>query len=245
MRVCLDLDAVASHRTGTALHRVGRFELMRPLEVVVRHDRQTARHPEATVHTSTWLPSDDIVTVHGIPTLGVARSLMSLAALPAVSDEALRGAVDEAVRDRKATDRWLCWRLEQVRCRGRNGVIRFEEVLTRRAGGEKTESWLEREFLRVLETAGVPLPVCQRRIRKRGIFLARVDFAFPGTNVVIEVSGNEHHATAAQRIQDAQRRNRLLLEGFQVLEFTYEDVVENPALVIATVRRALYDARAA
>ena len=54
-----------------------------------------------------------------------------------------------------------------------------------------------------------------------------------------EVTGHEFHASRDQRAADADRRNRLLLAGYQVLEFTYDDVVRHPERVIATLREAL------
>ena len=212
---------------------------------MVSHGRQTVRSPLALVHTSTWLPTDDLVEVDGIPTLGLARTLISLAgAVPQIPLDTVRGAVDEAVRDGKPSDPWLSWRLEQVRCRGRRGVSVFEEILTRRAGGEATESWLERELLRVLAAAGVPLPVCQRRIQHQGAFVGRVDFAYLDAGVIIEVTGHEHHSTAKERAADARRRNDLQLAGYRVIEFTYNDVVGDPAYVVAKVLDALVLARA-
>ncbi|HEX2576384.1 MAG TPA: DUF559 domain-containing protein [Aquihabitans sp.] len=241
---CLDLGAVASHRSAAALHGLSSFEVDQPVEVVVRHDRSHRRSPLATVHSSTWLPHDDLVEVAGIPTLGVARTLLTLAALvPTIPFEVVRDAVDTAVRDGKATDRWLCWRLEQVRCRGRNGVSIFEQILSERSGAP-TESWLERELLRLLAAAGLPLPTCQRRIEHRGAFVARVDFVYGPQRVALEVSGHRHHSTAAQLARDARRRNELQLAGYRVLEFTYRDVVECAAVVVAQVSDALTTERA-
>lgn len=200
----------------------------------------------AHVHTTTWLPPDDLIVIDGIACTSMARTLMGLAALtPDLPLDVVRGAVDESIRLSLASDRWLWWRLEKLRCRGRNGVSAFESILATRAGGAITESWLEREFLRVLAEAGVPLPTCQARIGAKGAFVARVDFEYPGTDVVIEVTGASGHSTAAQRAADARRRNQLGRAGRCVLEFTYEQVVAQPAMVVADVLGALADRRAA
>ena len=240
MLACLDNHATASHRTAAALHRMGRFSIGSKPEVVADRRWRSESSSIATVHSSTWLPSDDLVRVNGVPCLGVARTLISLAGeVPRVPADVVAAAVDEAVRDDKATDRWLCWRLEQVRCRGRAGILVLEEILSHRLGGEVAESWLEREFLRVLAAAGLELPVCQQRIDRRGAFVARVDFLYRATWVVIEVLGHEHHSTARQLAADARRRNELQLAGYRVLEFTYRDIVEHPEQVVASVRNAL------
>jgi hypothetical protein len=235
----LAIASPASHRSAAWLHGIPGFPPPERHEVLRLGRERSHDSLLAKIHTTTSLPRHDLTEVDGIPCLSVARTLMTLAALvPEISAERVRGAVDDAVRLGLASDPWLWWRLEQLRCRGRNGVSVFEDVLTARAD-HPTESWLERELLRVLREAGVPLPVCQERIAARGAFVARVDFLYAPQRIVIEVSGVVAHASATQRAGDARRRNRLLLEGYLVLEFTYEQIVRDPQLVIDAVLDAL------
>jgi very-short-patch-repair endonuclease len=121
----------------------------------------------------------------------------------------------------------------------------MESVLELRADGAVTESWLEREFLRVLERAGLPLPACQARIDNRGSFAARVDFLYEDIALVIEVSGYRHHSTREQMSADARRRADLLDAGYSVLEFSHDQIVNEPAYVAERVRSALSVTRAA
>lgn len=238
---CREVGGVASHRTAAWLHGLhGPWRVDQP-EITRLGPKADYRTSASLVHTTTWLPDDDLVEVDGVPCLSVARTLFSLAALVPASlhRDTVRAAVDDAVRLGKASDRWLWWRLEKSRCRGRNGVRVFESILVERSGGAMTESWLERELLRVLGEAGLPPPVCQGRIRARGAFLARVDFLYPSSRVVIEACGAVAHSSPAQRAADSARRNRLLTAGYLVLEFTYEQVVREPTLVVAQVRDAL------
>ena len=102
-----------------------------------------------------------------------------------------------------------------------------------------TESWLERETLRVLANAGLPAPICQARIAPKGAFVARVDFLYPDHLVVIEVNGHAWHSTRDQVAADAARRRQLVLAGYLVLDFTYDDIVSSPQLVVTQVRAAL------
>lgn len=240
MAACLDLGAVASHRTALWLHDLA----PRPplTDVTVRKGRSTgitSTRDGVRVHTSTNLPRDDVVRVGPIPTTSVARTLMGVAALAEVDDEALLGLVEEAVRRRLATDRWLWWVLEQRRCRGRDGVRRFEAVLARRAELGPTESWLEREVLRLLTHAGLPLPRVQARIRRRGAFVARVDLLYEDEGVVLEALGHAAHASRSQQSADAARASELQLLGLEVHQVTYDQVVRQPEWVVHLVRRAL------
>lgn len=247
LAACLDTAGVATCRTAAWLHGLSGFAGGSPPEVLVARPLFDYRSPIARVHTTTSLPIDDLVVIDGIPSVSVARTLFSLAALVPreLGLEIVRGAVDEAIRDGKARDRWLWWRLERLRCRGRNGVTLFEEILTRRMGGELTESWLERETLRVLEAGGLPVPVCQDRIDRRGAFVARVDFCYPGARVVIEVSGYRWHRTPEHLANDLARRRALTLAGYRVLEYSYDDVVTSSARLVAEVTEALGLRRAA
>ncbi len=234
---CLDTGGVATQRAAAWVHGFGcGFRPGALPAVVVGRRRYDYRSPVAEVHTSTWLPPEDLAIESGVPTLSVARTLFSLAgAAQVVSPSVVADAVDIAVRDGKASDQWLWWMLERTRRRGRNGVLVFEAILASRAGGAVTESWLEREFLRLLREAGVELPACQRRVDHEGAFVARVDFLYAALKLVIEVSGHGTHSTKRQREEDTRRRNELTLAGYRFIEFTYDRIVSDPTGVVAEV----------
>jgi len=236
----LDEGGPVSHRSAIGLHGVTGVRGPVLPDVLTTRARRSNDSEVATVHSTTWLPADDITSVEGIPCTSVARSLFNLAGLvPEVDIETVRGAVADAIRMGKASDAWLWWRLEKLRCRGRSGVSNLEQILMQRADGDITESWLEREFLRLVREAGVPVPVCQRRIRARGAFVARVDFLYELLGIVVEVTGSVAHSSREQRARDATRRNRLGMQGLLVLEFTYDQVVGAPADVISELWAAI------
>ena len=241
LAACLESGGVATCCTAASVHGLDGFAVGPVPDVLVTRARYDYRWPIARIHTTTWLPPEDIVLVGAIPTLGVARTLFSMAALvPAeLTYERVRGAVDDAVRAGLAHDPWLWWTLERLRCRGRNGVSVFEAILATRAEGEVTESWLERETIRVLVGAGLPTPICQQRVRRKGAFVARVDFCYPDVRLVIEVSGYRWHRTRAQMESDLRRRRELTLAGYRVLEYSYDDVVTRPGRLIAEVSEAI------
>lgn len=247
MAACLDLAGVASHRTAAHLHGLTGFGAPPPIiEVTGREGIGSTRSALATVHRTTNLPANDLVWIGPIPATSVARTIFGLAALvPVLDEERVRDVIDTAVRDGLASDPWLWWRLEQLRCRGRNGVSILEGILQDRAGRGRTESWLEREFLGCLERGGLPRPVVQRTIRADGAFLARVDCCYERERIVMEVNGHGSHSTKRQRDADAARVNRLQLAGYRVLQFGYDDVVRTPEVVVATVAEALAVAGAA
>ena len=237
----LDTGGFASHRTAAALYGLDGIDEPDLPEVTVDRRTKRFRSEIAQVHSTLWLPGSHCVVVEGVPTLNVARTLLSLASMvpTSLAHDVVAGAVEQAIATRRATDPWIWWLLEQTRRNGRDGVAVLEAVLASRDAGFVTESWLEREFLSILREAGVPLPICQKRVAEQGAFVARVDFVYEPRSLIIEVSGHAWHHTRAQRARDTARRRRLVLAGFRVLEFTYEDIVGDRAAVAGTVIAAL------
>lgn len=242
----LDHGAVASHWTAAWLHG---FAPHRPtLDITVVRSgprsgliRRGGESPDVRVHSTTSLPRGDVHRIGAIRLTSVARTTLGLAALVPTALEVggLRRLVDATVDEGLATDPWLWWLLSERRCRGRNGVSAFESVLADRARLGPTESWLEREVLRILETAGLPLPTTQQVIRRRGRFAARVDFLYEPERVVVEAMGYTHHRTEEQVASDLARANELQVLGFDVYQFVTRQVVCDPASVVGTVRAAL------
>lgn len=101
------------------------------------------------------------------------------------------------------------------------------------------ESWLERKFVALLRSAGLPLPVTQVRHSLDGVGVVRVDFEFGLLPIVVEVGGRRGYLTRDERQQKERRRNALQLAGKTIYFFTRHDVVDDPAYVIATVAGAL------
>ena len=170
MAACLDTGGVAGFRTAAKLHPL-ESKPWEPvgIEVSTVKGHQITHSSLARIHTSTNLGRDDVTTVRGIPVTSIARTIFDLAALvPEVALDDVRNVVDVAARDGRASDGWLGWRLEKLRCHGRNGVSVLEAILAEREGKGRTESWLERTFLAVLERAGFPLPKVQQRSLPKG-----------------------------------------------------------------------------
>jgi very-short-patch-repair endonuclease len=79
----------------------------------------------------------------------------------------------------------------------------------------------------------------QVKKRKAGGGIARVDLFWDDARLAVELAGHRTHSTRRQRQSDPERAARLGLEGWTVVEFTYEDVVERPDYVVDIVRAYL------
>ena len=62
---------------------------------------------------------------------------------------------------------------------------------------------------------------------------------FRGRKIAIEVDGFAFHTDAEVFQHDRNRQNYLVLNGWQILRFTWQDLVEHPERVIAEIRRVI------
>ena len=88
---------------------------------------------------------------------------------------------------------------------------------------------------RLLRTAG--LTGWQANLPLDGVGV--LDFAFVGQRVAIEIDGRAWHSAGDRFQSDRSRQNRLVLLGWTVLRFTWDDLVHRPDDVIREVRLAL------
>ena len=148
-------------------------------------------------------------------------------------------ALDSALRDGLTSDDFLHRRLVALRGRGRSGCVRLLAVIAGVEASRGGHSYLERAFLELLDELGFLRPDTQRVLAKRKRKMVRVDCHFPGTKVVIELLGYEWHRTPMQMQEDAERLNRLQLDGFLGMQFTYTDVVTRSQTMLANLTEAL------
>jgi hypothetical protein len=226
---------VVSRRAAARLHGFDGFDLDAVEFTIGRECR--GRRPAGipcTVHTMIDPRAGDRVTVDGLPTTSTIRTIIDLARDGASVVE-LEAAVDSAIRSRAATLDAILERLAAMRGPGRWGLGRLYSVLTSSGG----HTMLERRFIELVQRARLPAPTPQVVHRLDGRHVARVDFAFVGHGVVVEVSGGRGHSSPRERAKDARRRNDLQRLGQMVLEFTFEQVIHDPAMVVSVLRSTL------
>jgi len=196
---------------------------------------RSRRHvpPWLTLHTTLSWTRGDVLHKDGVRVSSVARAIIDLARSATARE--LEAVIDEAVRRRLTSVPTLTSRMKALEGRGRNGIVLLRELLLDSGG----ESFLERRFLQLMRQRGLPRPLTQVTSRPRSGRVIRVDFLFPGTSLVVEVSGRRGHSSDADRQNDARRRNTLLGKGLTVLEFTTADVIDDPDYVVAEVGRHL------
>lgn len=226
----------ASRATAAALHGFDGYELRAPYHVTTLRDRNVRRIGHH-VHSTHDLPLIDRAVVEGVPVLSATRTLIDLAGT--TKPDRLTIALDSALRDGLTSEDFLHRRLSALRKAGRPGLIRLLAIMEGAEIVRDGQSWLEREMLRLVASAGLPRPTTQAVLGRRGDKLIRVDFRFAGTPVVVEALGYRWHRTGAQLRIDTERMNELILGGFVPLQFTYTQVVEDPESVVSGIRSAL------
>lgn len=96
--------------------------------------------------------------------------------------------------------------------------------------------------LRAIVLSVPGLEVRPQVVIEHGRFVARVDLADERLRIVIEADSFEFHGSRKDLDRDCRRYNALVVAGWLVLRFTWEQVMFEPGLVASTVR-SLVDLR--
>lgn len=227
------LGGVASHEDAAIAWGLDLVEPGGGVHVAVPRDHARRAHPGVTVHRTRLRP-DEITQVGGIWVTGLVRTLFDLArSLPV--DQAV-AVVDSALRKRRVTVEALVGALRALPPgRGRPRISRVLALVDPLSG-----SVLESLFRVLVVLAGLAPPESQLHIRSRGRLIGRVDFAWQEARLVVETDGFAFHADRRAYRADRRRGNALVLAGWRVLRFSWEDVVHRPDVVVAQVRAALH-----
>ena len=227
-----DLSCV-SHISAASLLGLGTS----PEPVHVTSPRRL-RHPAAwvIVHRAE-LKRTEVTSVGRIPTTTPTRTLMDLGAI--LDRESVESALETALRKGTVSLERLERFVADNARHGKRGAASLRALLSERgAGYTPSESELELRFVRLVRAARLPLPVKQKVIVDQGRFVARVDFAYPDHDLVIEVHGWEHHGGLTRWRKDLWRGNNVTLAGARTLVFTWSDVTRRPHEVRDVLREA-------
>lgn len=227
------LDGVVSHQAAARRWGLELVEGSEERHVTVERARSRRRWRGAVVHRADLRPGE-LEVRDGLRVTSVVRTLFDLCrSLPLAEAVAV---VDSALRRGRTTTEELVGALADLpRAPGRSLVSRVLAHIDP-ASGSVLES-----LLRVLLTlAGLAPPATQHHVRDgAGRLVGRVDFAWPEVRLVVEADGFAFHADRAGYRADRRRGNALVLAGWRVLRFSWEDVLSSPDTVVAQVRAAL------
>lgn len=120
----------------------------------------------------------------------------------------------------------------------------FREILLQRDGKAPPVGEFAARMSEMLVGAGLPAPEFEHRVVVDG-HEYYLDLAWPNRMVAVECNDAGSHNTPKGYRRDPMKRNRCERAGWLYLEFTWWDMVDNPAEVIALVVAALEERVAA
>lgn len=224
-------NAVLSHRSAAdawglrPTARV-RFDATTP-------DRGRRGPPEVELHRVRRLDARDVTRLRAIPLTTPARTLVDLAAV--LNPTALADAMHEAeilrLLDAAAV------RAALDRANGRRGTATLRAALQEPSPGP-TRSELERRFKALCRAANLPPAQLNRELQIAG---RRIDpdALWPDHRLIVELDGEDVHRTRRAFHADRRRDAALAAEGYVVVRFTWQRVVEEGKDVARELARVL------
>jgi hypothetical protein len=229
--------AVGSHRSAARVYDIpgGRFD---GVEITCPRWRR-ARHEGLVIHETGALDSWDLRVIDEIPVTSIERTLLDLGAV--VGPALVEMAVDVALRRKLTTLPRLRGVLGRLGRSGRNGAGVLRRIVDPRDPGQPApESPWETRMLQVLRRHDLPAPVPQHEIyTSDGVFVARVDAAFPQWRIALEYQSLQHHVGAEAVLRDDRRRRRLFALGWSLVPTDVDDLRGGGRGLVAAIRGIL------
>lgn len=215
-----------------------------PIHIAALREGPRTEMPGVVIHRTRRPFIEDIrFPIPGLPTLSPARTVLDLAGNSQIGDQRLAHVVESQLTARVLDRSEIMNLLDRPSLRGVTGATRLRSIVESLLDDEPVaDSMLERRFERLLVDDGIA--GFQRQVRppwydgRRGV----VDFAHPTVKLIVEVDGRRWHATSQAMTEDRRRDRVAATHGWQVLRFTWSDVVDTPTRTAHQVSK-IVDAR--
>jgi predicted transcriptional regulator of viral defense system len=227
-------DAVASHQTAAQLHGLALLDRPDALPISVcvprGRDRLLQGSPSVRIRCAS-LPSAHVSVHAGVPVTSVGRTVVDLARTSSFRAGAV--VADSALYRYKTTKSDLS-RVIDV-CRFWPGNDRARRVLA--FSTDLAESPFESVARVVFDEAGLPPPQLQVWVGDDHP-IARVDFLWREHGTIAEADGAIKYDDPDRARQQLQRDAELRDAGFEVVHFSWRELMVNPAQVIERITAA-------
>ena len=229
--------AFFTHQTAAQLLRLPlprSFETARPVHVGIAAPARAMDAAGVVGHRLRIRP-DEIVAWRGLRFTGPARTWLDLAARLSLVELVVVG--DYLVRWRQPFTTLDELADAAGSYPSRRGLARVREALP--LIRTRSESPRETTLRVLIVLAGLPEPECNFNIHDpRGRLLARADLAYPEFRLLLEYQGDHHRTDRAQWRRDIRRVGSVEDHGWQMLQFTDDDL-QDPAALLARIERRL------
>lgn len=216
-----------------ALWRAGWQVPTRVLVVAVHHK------PHLTlpgVHVTRRQPGRVLVLSDGRRYAPATEALLD--ALRCVDDAAARDLLDAALQRRVITPDAFAEAAQARLGSGRTGATALRALVERALSGSRSEA--EQRMGALLRRSRTGPWAANHPVRdESGRIVAEIDFAHQGLRIAIEVDGRAYHSDRRSFERDRQRQNTLVVRGWLVLRFTWEQITQRPEEVLAAIDAAV------
>ena len=188
------------------------------------------------IHDGLTLTDADITVIDNIPCTTLARTLLDICedATRREVERALDVAEQRRLLDMTAIDDVLDG------ANGRRGAKLLRAVLDEhRLGSTLTRNDLEEAFLAIARAAECPPDAVNVWIAFPDGGGAEADFLYRRQRLIVEADGRDPHTIRKAFNADRRRDQRLMLLGWRVVRFTWQQVTFEPATVAHTLRGLL------
>jgi hypothetical protein len=231
----IGLDPVASHRSAAVMHGLDLLSASSGRMVTLTQPRRgignRSNYPGILMHTAA-IPADQVTAQFGVPCTTVARTVIDLAR--SGSFDAGVVVADNALHAKKTTRA----ELESVLAR----CARWPGIATARRAVEfcdaRSESVLESIARVAMHEHGLEPPELQVWVGGDGMRIGRVDFLWRQYRTIAEADGKKKYKDSGEATWQLERDSRLREAGFEVVHFTWADIVYAPEVVMARIRAA-------
>jgi very-short-patch-repair endonuclease len=235
--------AYVSHSSAAATWGVPGFRL-EPLQLMVLRGGRETVTSLATTHRPTHLPDPFAAVVDGVPVVRPALMVLQLA--HGMHPDRLRAMVDRLWSRRLLSGPSLERELEPVLGRGRAGSAAMRTLLDSFPEGYvPPASGIESRFAQIVADFDLGRFRRQVDLGTDEAWCGRVDFVAEEWPLIVEVQSELYHSSLTDQEADHRRRQRLRAAGFEVVEVWDAEVWHRRADVVARVRDAIWQLRAA
>jgi hypothetical protein len=229
--------AVASHRAAARLHALDGFTECNLVEVSVTNGHRWRRKGEVVAHHVASLDAADIVTIDGIRSTGLARTLSDLGAV--VEPMQVRRALTDA-RRRGTSLRWIQLTADRLHRPGPTGAsVLLEQLAAIPAEGRVSDSWFEELIALCLDDPEIPPIELQCPIRdESGRVVAHADIGIPSVRLGLEAHSRQFHFGPDAEPLDEQRDLAAGTCGWD-LQYLGWYAARRPKEVLAVVKKLI------
>lgn len=227
-------DAVASHHSAALVHGINL--LNQPTDTVTLTRPPTKRtsrlRSDGIVFHTADLPPGHVTSRYGLLVTTVPRTVIDLARTSPFREAVV--AADSALQAELTTKAELA--IVAGVCHRWPGIQRARQVIE--FSDERAESALESCARIAFAEAGLEPPELQVTIHGPD-WSFRVDLCWPRHRVIAEADGLAKYSDRKDLVEQF-RRDRLLRDaGYQVIHFTWHELMRTPEIVIDRIRSAI------